>query len=92
MIHENKRFRRGLGDRPNAVARNEFVEAGAEVGIVTRAPVKGPGAFADDAAKLIEESARRRRLDPNSGILNMARKLDIKAIDRIAKDLGLSKD
>ena len=41
---------------------------------------------------MIEESAKRRGLDPNSGVLNMARKLDIKAIDRIVKDLGLSKE
>jgi len=40
----------------------------------------------------MEESAKSRGLNPGSGVLNMAKKLDIKAIDRIVKELGLSKE
>ena len=56
-----------------------------------KAPKGGPGVFADDAARIIGESAKSRGLNPGSGVLNMARKLDIKAIDRIVTDLNLTK-
>ena len=36
------------------------------------APVKGPAAFADEAATIMENEARSRGLNPNSGIVNMA--------------------
>ncbi len=55
------------------------------------APVKGPAAFADEAATIMENAAPSRGLNPNTGILNMARKLDIKAINRIVEQVGLTK-
>lgn|GEM_PF-2550721 len=39
----------------------------------------------------MDNAARSRGLRPNQGILNMARKADIKAIDQIVKKVGLSK-
>lgn len=39
----------------------------------------------------MEDAARSRGSDPNQTIWNMARKLDIKEIDRIVKEVGLSK-
>jgi hypothetical protein len=54
-------------------------------------PVNGPAAFSDEAATIMQNAARSRGLNPNSGILNMARKLDIEAIDRIVEQVGLTK-
>ena len=39
----------------------------------------------------MENAARSRGLNPNFGILNMAGKLDIKAIDRIVEQVGLTR-
>ena len=36
----------------------------------------------------MENAARSRGLSPNQNILNMARKADLKQIDRIAKEVG----
>src|SRR5262245_50404455 len=47
--------------------------------------------FAEDAASIRENAAWSRGLSPNQAIWNMARKLDIKEIDRIVKEVGLSK-
>jgi len=44
--------------------------------------------FADEAAEIMENAARRRGLNPNQNILNMARKADLKQIDRIAREVG----
>jgi hypothetical protein len=43
------------------------------------------------AARIWENGARGRGSDPNQMIGNMARKLDIKEMDRIVKEVGLSK-
>lgn len=40
----------------------------------------------------MENAARSRGLTPNANVVNMARKADIKAIDNIVKDVGLTKE
>ena len=52
------------------------------------APVKGPGAFADEAATIMENAARSRGLNPSSGIVNMAitRKQALKRIEGLIGD------
>jgi hypothetical protein len=47
--------------------------------------------FADEANIIMENAERSRGSDPSQTIWNMARKLYIKAIDRIVKEVGLSK-
>ncbi len=47
------------------------------------APIKGPEAFADEAAAITENAARSRGLNPSLGIMNMAitRKQALKRIE-----------
>jgi len=40
----------------------------------------------------MENASRSRGLDPSKEVFNMARKVDIKAIDNIVKDVGLTRE